>query len=408
MSSRRDYYEVLGVSKNAASDEIKKAYRKLAVKYHPDKQTGKSEAEKKEAEEKFKEASEAYEVLSDSSKRSSYDQFGFDGPSSGGFSGGMDMAEFLRRHSGMFSSFFGGSPFEDDDFSASPFGGFSHRSARRPPPDAHQPENGRHVQISMPISFKESAFGCTKKFEIKLQKACPDCHGTGLEKGAQYAECPVCHGSGMLTQQQRTGFGISITQSPCSHCNGSGYTAKQCKTCHGEKRVQDLKNIEVKIPAGTSDGQRLRCQGKGQCGVCGGEDGSLYINIKVKPSDIFVRAQDQRGQDTLDVEIDSFPIDGITATLGGDVDVPTLHGMKKLTIPPQTENGTVFRIKDGGIKTDRQRGDVVVKVAVQPFTKLDVDQKKILEDLRSSLPISSFSYSEQLSKKAEAFYNENG
>lgn len=252
MAAKRDYYEVLGVSKTASESELKSAFRKLSMKWHPDMQHGKSDAEKEEAKQKFQEIAEAYDVLSNKDKRAEYDQFGFDGPGNSGFSSSeMDIREFLRRHAGMFTGMGGFDPFEDFAF-----GGRERRGQqqKQPPPDPTQPEDGSHVQIKMPISFKEAAFGCTKTFEIKLQKECPDCHGTGVKDGGHYDECPVCHGAGVQCIQQRTAFGISIQQSVCQHCGGSGYVVEHCKKCNGSRRVPDVKEIEVKIPAGIADG----------------------------------------------------------------------------------------------------------------------------------------------------------
>ena len=397
MAAKRDYYKVLGVSKTASESELKSAFRKLSMKWHPDMQHGKSDVEKEEAKQKFQEIAEAYEVLSNKDKRAAYDQFGFDSPGNSGFSSSsMDINEFLRRHAGMFTGMGGFDPFEDFAFG----GGRRGQHQKQPPPDPTQPEDGSHVQIKMPISFKESVFGCTKTFEIKLQKECPNCHGTGVKDGAHYDECPVCHGAGVQSIQQRTAFGISIQQSVCQNCGGSGYVVEHCKKCNGSRRVPDTKEIEVKIPAGIADGQKLRLTGKGQCGVCGGASGNLYIIVRVEQSDVFVR-----DSNNLDIGILDFPVDGLTASLGGEIDVPTLRGVKKLNIPAGTETGKSFTMKGEGINAGNETGDLIIKVTIEPIVSLTKDQKKELEKFKNSLSKQSFKHANDFMQKAAKFYN---
>ena len=237
MANKRDYYEVLGVSKNATDDELKKAYRKLAIKFHPDR------CKDPDAKDKFQAISEAYEVLSDKSKRAQYDQFGFNGPSMGGgfHSSGFNPFDLFRAH-------FGGNPFEDDDGGFSPFGfgGFGNRSRREP--DFDSPENGSDLQMGMQLTFKEALFGCVKEIDLTLNEPCSECGGRGVEKGSTPEKCPHCNGTGQIVHTQRNGFMMSQTISPCPHCHGQGMSAKLCKKCHGQKRLDAKKHISVRIP----------------------------------------------------------------------------------------------------------------------------------------------------------------
>ena len=355
MANQRDYYEVLGVSKDATEEDIKKAFRKLSRKYHPDMQQGKSESEKKEAEEKFKELASAYEVLGDKNKRQQYDQFGFND----GFSGGVDMDDFMQRHadmfSGMFSSF---SPFESM---------FRQRRSQARDPR----EDGHNMRIAASLSFKEAVFGCKKDFDYHAQKECPTCHGTGIKSGSSPTTCPYCHGQGVQTQRQQTPFGMSIMTSTCEHCGGLGTISEPCTTCHGSKRVQDKKHVSVNIPAGVNTGNRVRLAGMGECGVAGGRNGDLYIEITADQSNVFIR------RNQFDLEIRDFPISLITATFGGKVDVPTLTGTAKLDIPVGTKSGKTFKINGQGIA---KRGDLYVTVNIAPFVKLSSEQEKALKE----------------------------
>lgn len=385
--AKRDYYDVLGVSKDADDKALKSAYRKLAVKYHPDKQNGKSDSEKKDAEEKFKEISEAYEVLSDKDKRAQYDQFGFDGPSQ---TSEFDVHDFMRRHGSMFEDMMGG--MGGFSFSFDPFG--HHSRSHQRAFDPNQPEDGSDIQLDTDISFRQSCFGYTKDFDLHLQKECPDCHGTGYDPSSKPEACSYCQGSGMLTQQQRTPFGMQIIQTVCPHCHGQGISAKRCSRCHGEKRIPDIKHISVKIPAGIDDGQKLRVIGKGQCGCCGGQNGNLFLNIRIIPSDIFSR----RG---LDIILDDYPLSPLTATFGGKVEVPTLKGFKKLTIPAETKSGQTFRIPKQGIDG---RGDFYVIVKIEPFSGLTNEQKKILHELEKTETDANRTALTELKGKAHQFY----
>lgn len=392
MAENKDYYKILGVSKTATEDELKCAFRKLSMTWHPDRQAGKSDTEKKDAEEKFKEIAEAYSVLSDKDKRAHYDRFGtIDGiGGTGGFSGspfsGFSMHDFMSKMNSM-------NGFNDFGFD---FGGTgpSHRRDF----DPNQPERGADLEYVVDITFKQSVFGCTKEFDLKLQKECADCNGTGFDPSIKPETCQHCQGTGTLQQQQRTPWGVSITQTTCPHCQGRGHSAKYCKTCHGEKRLPDDKHISVKVPAGINNGQRLRVVGKGQCGVCGGEDGNLYVRIRAQSSDVFDKIEN-------DVYLNNFPISPIVATLGGKIEVPTLNGYKTLSIPAGTRNGQKFRISGQGCASPNGTGDFYVVVSIEPFDALTHEQKHQLEELQKTLSEKNNSKLVKLRENAEKFYN---
>lgn len=385
---KQDYYEVLGVSKNATDQDIKSSFRKLSRKYHPDMQAGKSDAEKKEAENKFKELAEAYDVLSNKDKRNQYDQFGFNGPNIGGspfddFSG---MADFMKHHFGGMHGFgFNFGDDEDDMFQKSP-------------PKYNMPENGQNVQIAIDISFKDVVNGCKRSFDIKLTKPCPECNGTGIEKNSQPTKCPHCNGKGRIIKTMRNGFMMQQIISDCPHCNGSGYEVKYCKKCNGNKRVQDTKHIEIKIPAGVENGQRLRIQGKGHCGVNGGTDGNLFVVINVKHQNVF----EQNGLN-VKTKID---IDPITATIGGKVKAASPYGIIDIDIAPNTKNGLIT-IKGKGIKSSLTTlaGDLIVEVNITPFEKLDNNQKQLLEDFRKTLKSNNFPFVGKYEKQFNNLFN---
>lgn len=366
MSTKRDYYEVLGVGKNATDSELKSAYRKLAIKWHPDKWANKSDAEKKDAEDKFKEISQAYDVLSDKDKRAQYDQFGFDGPSGfSGFGEGFDPFDMFAKHfgGGMFGGF-GGSMFG---------GGFNNKSK----PNYDMPEDGDDIQLNMNISFKESLHGIEREFDLTLSDECPECKGRGIEKDSKPETCSHCNGTGQITRVERHGFMVSQTISPCPHCNGTGSFVKKCKKCNGKKRIDAKKHFSVKIPAGIATGQRLRLKEKGVCGVKGGKNGDIFINVMVERNDIFERS----GMD-LKTRI---PLDPITATIGGDIDVHTPWGISKLKIDPNTINGSSKRIKGEGVKTSSGKGDLIVEFNINSLVNLNNEQKELLNKLKQSL-----------------------
>ena len=366
MSEKRDYYEVLGVSKDADAKEIKKAYRKLAMKYHPDKNPG-----DKAAEEKFKEINEAYEVLSDEEKRSTYDRFGHDGLNGqAGFGGGQGFGGFGG------SGGFGG--FEDifGDIFGSGFGGFggSGGSSRR-----RGPRRGADIRQSVTIKFEEAAFGKKIKVKITRREECDECHGSGAKPGTTKKTCPTCHGSGTVQSVQRTPFGNIASQRTCSTCNGEGeINESPCNKCHGKGSVRKTKTIEVDIPAGIDDGQMIKLSGQGEVGEKGGPRGDLYIVVNVQKHEIFTR-------EGYDVYIE-MPIRFTQAALGDKLEVPTLDGKVSYNLPEGTQTGTVFRLREKGIPKLRSnsRGDQYVKVIIDTPKKLNDEQKELLRKFDES------------------------
>ena len=353
MAEKRDYYEVLGVSKDASEQELKKAYRALAKKYHPDVNPG-----DKEAEAKFKEASEAYAVLSDSEKRAKYDKFGhsaFD-PNAGGT--GFEGFDFSNMGD-IFSDLFG---FGDI------FGG---RSSRR-----SGPQRGSDVQTRLEITFMEAAFGCKKTVDLWTYDDCPDCKGSGAKGGTQPETCPTCHGSGQMRVQQQTMFGSMTSVRPCTTCGGTGkYIREKCDRCGGSGRIKAKKSYEVSIPAGIDDGQSVRMPGKGEPGLQGGPRGDLYISISIKSHNFFSR----QGYDVFC----SVPITFSQAALGDNLVIPTIDGDVQYAIEPGTQPGTRFRLKGKGIpylrSSNNQRGDQYVTVNIQVPKKMTEQQKKALK-----------------------------
>lgn len=366
MADKRDYYEVLGLSKNASESEIKSAYRKLARKYHPDV------CKEPDANQKFVEISEAYEVLSNKDKRAQYDQFGFSGPQMGGPGAGFDPFEMFRRH------FHGFGDDDDDSFGGFPFGFGGHRRSHRKEPDFDSPEDGSDLQMSMSLTFKESLFGCIKEIDLQLNDPCPECGGRGVEKGSTPSTCPHCNGTGQIVHTQRNGFMMSQTISPCPHCNGQGVSMTLCKKCHGQKRIPVNKHVSVKVPAGMGSGQRLRVKGKGECGVKGGKDGDMYINVVVQRSNLFAR-------NGLNLHI-TRPIDPIVATLGGEVEVQTPYGTKKVEVKAGQTSKSCTYIPEYGIRAaNGQKGNLVVEFEVMPLEKLDSSQKDLLKKIQATL-----------------------
>ncbi|MGE4283426.1 MAG: molecular chaperone DnaJ [Clostridia bacterium] len=351
MAEKRDYYEVLGISKGASDADIKKAYRKLAKQYHPDVNPN-----NKEAETKFKEANEAYEVLSDSQKKARYDQFGHAGTDPNGFGGGGFNGGFGDFDFGdIFDSFFGGSGFGS--------------SARR-----NGPQKGRDLQTDATITFEEAAFGVEKELNIHKMESCDKCKGTGAKSGTSPTTCSVCKGTGQIQVKQRTPFGQFVNVKTCDHCHGEGkIIANPCTECHGKGNVRKIKKIKVNIPAGIDDGQTISLRGEGDPGVKGGPAGDLFISIRVKPHVLFQR----QGTDV----ICEIPITFVQASLGYEMEVPTLDGKVKYTIPEGTQSSTVFRLKSKGIPHIRGygRGDQYVKVIVEVPKNLNEKQKDLLK-----------------------------
>lgn len=355
--SKRDYYEVLGVSKTATQDELKKAYRKLARKYHPD-----LNKDNPEAAEKFKECNEAYSVLSDEQKRAQYDQFGPEAFENGGMGGGPGAGGF-----GGFGGF-GGSGMEDifDMF----FGGQG-RGGRS---NNAGPQRGADLRYDMEITFEEAAFGVEKEISLKRAERCEHCHGEGAEPGSKVETCPECHGSGYVRFTQNTMFGQMVNERPCSRCHGEGkIISNPCKECGGSGTVKKTKKLKVKIPAGVDNGSRLRVGGEGEAGFKGGPSGDLYVYLYVKPHKFF-----ERDGTTVLCEV---PINIVQATLGAEIKVPTLDGQVTMKVPEGTQPGKVMRLKGKGIPSLRGggRGDQLVRMKVVVPTKLTDKQKDALQ-----------------------------
>ena len=371
MAEKRDYYEVLGIGKNATDAEIKSAYRKLAKKYHPDLNPG-----NKEAEEKFKEVNEANDVLSDPQKRQRYDQFGFagvdpnyaaaNGGGAGGFGGGFGGVDLGDIFGDIFGGGFGGG-----------FSGFGGGSSTR---TANVPRKGHDIQASVILTFEEAAHGCSKKITINRQDTCPDCGGTGAAKGTSPETCPDCGGRGYVVTQQRTPFGVMQSQQPCSHCGGRGTIIRNpCKTCRGTGKTAARKSLEINIPAGIDDDQNIALRGQGDAGSNGGPAGDVIVHVTVKADPMFER-------DGYDVTI-HVPITFSQAVLGDDVEVPTVDGRIVQHIPEGTQSGTKFRLRGQGIQylNGRGRGDQYVIVDVEIPKKLNRTQREALKAFEDSL-----------------------
>ena len=350
---KRDYYEVLGVSKGASDEELKKAYRKLAKQYHPDMNPGNAEAEAK-----FKEVNEAYEVLSDKDKRAKYDQFGHAGVDpnfgAGGFGGGFDMGDL----GDIFGSFFGGG-----------FGGFGGQRQANP----NAPKRGASLRANLTISFDEAMKGCEKEINLNRQENCETCRGTGCANGTTAEVCPDCRGTGQMRIQRGAGGFAFTTTAPCNRCGGTGKIIHQpCSDCRGEGQVRRQRKIKVKIPAGIDDGQTISLRGEGNGGANGGPAGDLYVTVYVKEHKMFKRD----GQDI----ILEMPISFAQAALGATLTVPTVDGKVQYDLPEGTQTGTVFRLRGSGVPNinGRGRGDQYVKVTVEVPRNLSAEQKELL------------------------------
>ncbi len=355
--AKRDYYEVLGVAKNASEDDIKKAYRKLAMKHHPDRNQGDSA---KQAEESFKEVKEAYEMLSDGQKRAAYDQYGHAGvdPNMGGFRPGGGGEGF-----GGFAEAFG-------DIFGDIFNGGQRRGG------GQQVYRGSDLSYAMEISLEEAAHGKETQIRIPSWDTCETCHGTGAKPGTSPKTCSSCNGSG--TVHLRQGF-FSIQQT-CPHCHGSGKVIPEpCTTCHGQGRIKRNKTLEVKIPAGINEGMRIRSAGNGEPGTNGGPPGDLYIEIRIKQHEVF-----ERDGDDLHCTV---PVPMTTAALGGQIQVPTLGGSAEIDLPEGTQHGKTFRLRGKGIKGVRSSypGDLYCHVSVETPVKLSEHQRKLLKELDESI-----------------------
>jgi molecular chaperone DnaJ len=350
--TKRDYYEILGVSREATDDDIKRAFRKLAKQYHPD-----ANPEDGGASDKFKEIGEAYQVLSDPEKRQMYDRFGHNAPFNGGAA------------SGDYSGFGGFADIMEEFF------GFGSRNAAR-----RGPQPGSHLKYNLTLSFEEAVFGVEKELEIPRLETCPNCQGSGSEPGTTPVRCPQCHGSGEIRRVQQSIFGSFVNVGTCPRCEGEGEViSTPCSHCRGQKRVQTTRKIKVSIPPGVDDGMQIRLTGEGEAGVHGGPAGNLYVVTNIKKHPLFRR-------DGTNLLLD-LPIDMVDAALGGDIAVPTLEGEAKLTIPPGTQHGKTFRIKEQGVPQLRRngRGDLVVTVAVTVPANLNEKQKALLREFARSL-----------------------
>jgi len=362
MAQKRDYYEVLGVEKTASEDEIKKAYRQIAIKYHPDRNLG-----DKEAEEKFKEAAEAYNVLHDPQKRQQYDQFGFSGPlGGGGFDGfggaSMNMDDIFS----MFGDIFGGHG----------FGGFGRRAGQ---PQQHR---GSDLRLKVKLTLEEINQGVTKKFKLRKDVPCQHCHGTGAEDGSGRETCPTCHGSGIITHTTQSIFGMMQTQGVCPTCQGEGQVIKKkCHDCHGTGVVKGEEVVEIKIPAGVADGMVVNVPGKGNAGERGGIAGDIQVFIEEADHDTFIRD----GNDLIYNLLLDFP----TAVLGGEVDIPTIEGKTlKVKIDSGTQPGKTMRLRGKGLPAVKGygsgNGDLVVNISVFVPKTLSREERKAMEEFRNS------------------------
>ena len=386
LADKRDYYEVMGVDKTASEDEIKKAFRKLAKKYHPDLNPG-----DKEAEAKFKEVNEAYEVLSNKDSRAKYDQFGHAGvdPNYGAggagwggspFSGDIDLGD-------IFSSFFGGG-----------FGGFSGQRYRKNP---NAPMAGSDISVSVSLTFEEAAKGCKKEISYRVIENCKECAGTGAEKGSSAKTCPTCHGTGQTMVTQRTAFGVVQTSRTCDRCHGQGkIIEKPCRSCSGTGHVSRSKKIEINVPAGIDQGQILNVSGHGNAGRNGGPSGDLHVLINIKPHEVFKRQG-------FDVYCE-LPITFAQATLGCEVTVPTLDGKVSYSIHEGTQPGDVFKLRGKGIQKlhSRGRGDQFVKVVIEVPRNLSVKQKTALKEFESLASEENYQKRKSFFEKIKSMFGE--
>jgi molecular chaperone DnaJ len=345
--SKRDYYEILGVDKNISEKDLKKAYRRVAMKFHPDRNP-----DDKGAEEKFKEASEAYEILSDAQKRNSYDQYGHDGvnPQMGGGGGGAGFNNF----SDIFGDIFGGAG-----------GGRSRGGAQR----------GSDLQYTLQVDLEQAVKGTTAKIRVPTLVGCKPCGGSGAKPGSKPVQCSTCGGVGQVRMQQ----GFFSVQQACPTCHGQGtIISDPCNSCHGQGRVEESKTLSVKVPEGVDTGDRIRLSGEGEAGPAGGQSGDLYVQISVKPHDIF-----ERDGANLYCEV---PVNFVDAVLGGELEVPTLDGRVKLKVPSETQTGKLFRLRGKGVTPVRggSKGDLMCRVVIETPVNLSNKQKQLLKDFQDA------------------------
>ncbi len=380
MADKRDYYEVLGVDKNASADDIKKAYRKLAKQYHPD-----LNKDNPEAAEKFKEVGEAYAVLSDEEKRSRYDQFGHAGvdgsAGGGGFSGGFGGFGDFGDLGDIFGSFFGG--------------GFGGGQSRR-----NAPQKGRDMRVRLELTFEEAAFGCKKDLNVSRMETCSTCSGTGAKAGTSPETCSRCRGTGQIRSVQNTPIGQIQTNTTCPDCRGKGKIIKErCAVCQGTGKTRVSDKISVNIPKGVDDGQTLRVRGKGDAGENGGPAGDLYVSISIKKHPIFER-------DEYDVYVE-MPITFVQATLGCEIDVPTLDGKVKHRIPEGTQSGTKFRMRGKGISypNGSGRGDQYVIVNIEVPKNLTAKQRELLVKFADETNDKNYNQQKKWTAKLKDYFN---
>lgn len=386
MADKRDYYEVLGVSKSASADEIKSAYRKLAMKYHPDRNPGDEEAKAK-----FQEASEAYEVLSNDEKRQRYDQFGHQGVNfgPGGFDFGRDFSHFQDIDLGdILNSVFGGG------MGGGAFGGMFGGGRRQANPDG--PQRGADMSMELEVDFEEALFGSERTLDLTLPEECDQCHGSGAAKGSKRTTCSTCGGRGAVVR----GNGFFQVRQTCPKCGGEGSVIERpCPACHGSGQMRAKRQVTLRIPKGVDTGSRLRLAGKGGGGLRGGEPGDLYVVVRVRDSEIFMR-------DGLDLAVD-VPVSPISAAVGGEVDVPTPDGIANLKIPSGTPNGKLFRLRGKGMPSLRGMGtgDLVVRIVFEVPQRLTAKQRGLLDDLAKILEPENFPESQRLSAATKQFYS---
>lgn len=369
MSSKKDFYELLGVNKGASEADLKKAYRKLAKEHHPDVNQG-----NKDAEHKFKEINEAYEVLSDSQKRARYDQFGHAGNDGGGFGGG-GFEDMDFGFGDIFESFFGG--------------GFGGRGGR----NKKGPRKGADIKIAAEITFEEAAFGVEKEVSINRLEVCSTCKGSGAKEGTSPTTCKHCNGAGQVQVKQNTPFGQFVNVKNCDICHGDGkINTNPCQQCSGQGKNKKTVKLSFKIPAGIDDGQTISLRGEGDPGIYGGPSGDLYVSIRVKQHNIFLR-------EGTDVHC-TIPITFVQATLGADIEIPTLHGREKFNIPEGTQSNTVFKMRGKGIPYIRGngKGDQYCKIIIDIPKKLNDKQKELLKEFAAQT-------SDESHEQSKSFFN---
>jgi len=385
MATKRDYYEVLGVSKSSSEEEIKKAYRKLAMQYHPDRNP-----DNKEAAEKFKEVCEAYEVLSDATKRQRYDQYGHEGMKSAFGSGGFDFGRDFTHMGDMdlqdiLGSFFGGG--FGDMFG----GGGGRRQQRR---DPNGPQRGNDLRFDLEIDFEEAVFGSERQVDLSVNDTCDTCKGSGAASGSSRETCKHCKGQGSTVQSN----GFFQMRQACPVCHGEGTLVKNpCRACQGSGRVKAPRHIALKIPKGVETGSRLRLTGKGESGMRGGEHGDLYVVLHVREHDLFDRQGDEL--------ICTLPISPAVAALGGDIEVPTPDGFARLKLPPGTTTGKVFRLRDKGMPSlHGGSGDLHVRVEIEVPQSLNTRQRKALEEFSAACTLDNFPEAGRQRKSIDRFF----